>query len=273
MGGLDNPIRLARPRIARWIRSPFLAVLSAGLLATSVRFASRQPESVIGQFLPQHWGRCHYRSTPRGHLVRHPDGRLSVITEFDPAYRDGLDWDEVISTASLHHREYRSGVYALTREHHELEIRVDPPRVAVDPAQLASLRVRLYDEYVANLAVWRPAVAAALPDARTADYTASRALWWGYAHNALAILFLVPVSCAARHALSKSAGDRRRRNLLDAAAMCRCAQCEYDLRGITSKVCPECGTSTPQELLRRVENGEDLDAIPGIRGGRRRSSA
>ncbi len=52
-----------------------------------------------------------------------------------------------------------------------------------------------------------------------------------------------------------------------------CYECKYDLRGITTTVCPECGTKTPRELLRCLETGEDIDATPGTHASRPPSSA
>ena len=98
-------------------------------------------------------------------------------------------------------------------------------------------------EYAANRMIPDPQAARWLDYLEHRIGRASDPIWSGYALNTLtaALVFLaLRALCVNGASLSRHMEARRY------AARCGCAHCGYDLTGLTTSICPECGRRQKQ---------------------------
>ncbi|MBK7403236.1 MAG: hypothetical protein IPJ41_01045 [Phycisphaerales bacterium] len=181
------------------------------------------------------------RGRPEVYVVRSDQG-LRVI---DPAVESWNELSAILQDGGppvvqclLADSVDRRGFWAWTREDHFRGVILAPLGGTWTELQLREARRATLDESNLSPASWDSI--RRWSDVSAADKHTTRVLWGGFAHDlfALAVLAALLYSFAGWKAWftarpwSRTA-RRRRRGL--------CMACGYDLRGIESGVCPECG--------------------------------
>jgi hypothetical protein len=201
--------------------------------------------STVGEWIYQLRGGARVTSQPPVYdvlAVKEPDGAESririlqpYIESMDEATRLLAENPAVVCIVTYTPRQWRSGFWALTRLHESHTIVMTGGSEFTAEDRQAARRATL-EAVLGSAALRDPKVARVSRE----DFSETRVLWGGVAHNAMAAAgaVLFGLSLAWVPAYWDAARRRRAR-----AALWRgeCPGCGYSLRGLAADVCPECG--------------------------------
>jgi len=186
---------------------------------------------------------------PKMRIVAIPDGSIDLIhyyTGGDPVL-DVLRQQQ-FGELWLTHGERNRGVWARTSRHTRLELRFTPdrarPQLATLPAELTNLRRDFLSKarqmpYINRRYAPADAELAALINTGTA--VRREVLWLGLLVNTVTLALVGAIVFTSRVIwLEKRAQRRINRGV--------CPGCAYEVSGLESGICPECGTRIPTDV-------------------------
>lgn len=242
--------RRVRAWLRRWVANPIASVVLATLLVADGLTLPHEwrNSTTAGRAMRDAIGWVFMEARPTGthvspdfYVVRGADGMrfIDENTQSWNALSSLLSsGDDPVAECYLRESVFREGFWAFTSEHYDRSLRVIPLTGEWTEADASATRAALFGGSDVPPSVRDRArgwSALATGDSRT-----SRVRWIGVGHNLLSLMVLVLLMYSvsgwrawfAAHPLSR----RSRR-----VARGLCLNCGYDLRGVGSGVCPECG--------------------------------
>lgn len=233
-----------RAWLRRWGGNPVASVVLVAALVgdafTLPRDSDQTPvASVVEAVFFSRPMRCYFPAEV--YVIQTPE-RMKVV---DP---EEESWDELatalsggttpVAVCDLRYDTRRLGLWSQVVQTERSGISIQPVSGAWSEAQHGAAREALFDERTRSLACWE--LIEAYESNLGALTRTTKVLWGGVLNDLLVVLLLAGLAYSfagwpawfASHPLS-----RRSRRL----ARGQCADCGYDLRGLDTGVCPECG--------------------------------
>jgi len=157
------------------------------------------------------------------------------IESMDETTRLLSERPEAVMILSYSPRTFRSGVWAITQEMMSHAIQMSGGSALTPEDRLAARRM-MVQTVVAEGAALDPV----LERLSREDFSGSRVIWGGVAHNVLALTGFVLLCLSLRWIPAYWAAAKRRR-ARSALWRGECPGCGYSLLGLSATVCPECG--------------------------------
>ncbi len=241
--------RPTRRSCIRWLRNPVASVLLFGVLVGDVFTLPGGPRgSTVGQVVERAFSTPRIWNYPQNDIyILKESGGLRVInpeTESWGELADALYSGETPGVVcNLIHAVNTRGFWSMTSKRTIRGIRIEPLGGQWTEQELADARAALFGEQSRTLPSWE--WIEGFEDVAAEDVVTTRILWGGIVHNAFALTILSGLLYSFTGWPSWFASRSRKSRRI--ARGC-CPSCGYDLQGLTTTTCPECGIDSTMQV-------------------------